>query len=136
MEITGTLVLRWLALGVLGVYIFCLTMIFLYSLTQLNMLRFYLRRLKQKKQTPPLPKKLPKVTVQLPLYNEYYVVERLLECITTLDYPRELLQIQVLDDSTDESLALSQRLVKAYQKKESPLNFVPEPIGRVLKREH
>lgn len=78
MEITGTLVLRWLALGVLGVYILCLTMIFLYSLTQLNMLRFYLRRLKQKKQTPPFPKKLPKVTVQLPLYNEYYVVERLL----------------------------------------------------------
>src|SRR6056300_1129617 len=113
MEITGTLILRWLALGILGVYIFCLTMIFLYSLTQLNMLRFYLRRLSQEKKTPPLPKKLPKVTVQLPLYNEYHVVERLLECITALDYPRELLQIQVLDDSTDESLALSQRLVKA-----------------------
>jgi len=123
MEITGTLVLRWLALGVLGVYILCLTMIFLYSLTQLNMLRFYLRRLKQKKQTPPFPKKLPKVTVQLPLYNEYYVVERLLECITTLDYPRELLQIQVLDDSTDESLALSQRLIKAYQKKGVPIEL-------------
>ncbi len=124
MEITGTLILQMLAIGVLGIYILSLTMIFLYSLTQLNMLRFYLRRLKQEKNTPSLPKNLPKVTVQLPLYNEYYVVERLLECIVALDYPQELLQIQVLDDSTDESLALSQRLVKAYQKKEIPIELI------------
>ncbi|MGH7600102.1 MAG: hypothetical protein ACREOI_27420, partial [bacterium] len=45
---------------------------------------------------------LPRVTVQLPLFNEMYVVERLLESVTRLDYPRHLLEIQVLDDSTDE----------------------------------
>jgi cellulose synthase/poly-beta-1,6-N-acetylglucosamine synthase-like glycosyltransferase len=44
---------------------------------------------------------LPKVTVQLPIFNEVYVVERLLKSVSELDYPRELLQIQVLDDSTD-----------------------------------
>src|SRR5574341_1076045 len=44
---------------------------------------------------------LPRITVQLPLYNEMYVVERLLEAVTNLDYPRHLLEIQVLDDSTD-----------------------------------
>ena len=44
---------------------------------------------------------LPKVTVQLPIFNEIYVVERLLKSVSELDYPRELLQIQVLDDSTD-----------------------------------
>ena len=46
---------------------------------------------------------LPKVTVQLPIFNEVYVVERLLRSVSELDYPRELLQIQVLDDSTDET---------------------------------
>src|SRR5881296_4680557 len=46
---------------------------------------------------------LPKVTVQLPIFNEVYVAERLLRSVSELDYPRELLQIQVLDDSTDET---------------------------------
>ncbi len=53
---------------------------------------------------------LPVVTVQLPLFNEMHVVERLLTAIAAFDYPRDRLQIQVLDDSTDESAALSQRL--------------------------
>src|SRR5437868_9234997 len=46
---------------------------------------------------------LPKITVQLPIFNEIYVVERLLQSVSEMDYPRELLQIQVLDDSTDET---------------------------------
>ena len=56
---------------------------------------------------PPVParyfEKLPKVTVQLPIFNEVYVAERLLRSVSELDYPQELLQIQVLDDSTDET---------------------------------
>ena len=51
--------------------------------------------------------KLPRVTVQLPIFNELYVVERLLKSVAELDYPRELLQVQVLDDSTDETTALA-----------------------------
>src|ERR1700719_2207665 len=46
---------------------------------------------------------LPRVTMQLPIFNEIYVVERLLRSVSELDYPRELLQIQVLDDSTDDT---------------------------------
>src|SRR4051795_9294312 len=57
---------------------------------------------------------LPRVTVQLPLFNEQYVVERLLQEVTKLDYPRELLQIQVLDDSTDETHAFTERLCHQY----------------------
>ena len=54
---------------------------------------------------PKLPEsELPRITVQLPLFNEMYVVERLLESVTVLDYPRRLLEIQVLDDSTDASV--------------------------------
>ena len=62
--------------------------------------------LKNRKR-PPVParyfEKLPKVTVQLPIFNEMYVAERLLRSVSELDYPQELLQIQVLDDSTDET---------------------------------
>ncbi len=56
---------------------------------------------------------LPAVTVQLPLYNERYVVERLIEAVCALDYPRELLQIQVLDDSTDDTTRIARKLVAA-----------------------
>ncbi|MFB6352237.1 MAG: glycosyltransferase [Bradymonadaceae bacterium] len=54
---------------------------------------------------------LPQVTVQLPLYNERYVVERLIEAVCDLDYPREKLQIQVLDDSTDDTTRIARELV-------------------------
>src|SRR5690242_844044 len=55
--------------------------------------------------------KLPRVTVQLPIYNEVYVVERLLRAVSNLDYPLECLEIQVLDDSTDETRDLVTREV-------------------------
>src|ERR1700683_2179867 len=64
---------------------------------------------------PPQPRatfdKLPPVTVQLPIFNEMYVVERLLKSVAALDYPRDLLQVQVLDDSTDEPTWIAARRV-------------------------
>ena len=57
-----------------------------------------------------------KVTIQLPLYNEKYVAERLIETVCKIDYPRELLEIQVLDDSTDDTKNLVNKIVK--EKKE------------------
>src|SRR5207248_4658460 len=62
--------------------------------------------LKNRKRAPvPLGRfeQLPKVTVQLPIFNEVYVAERLLRSVSELDYPRDLLEIQVLDDSTDDT---------------------------------
>ncbi|HEY3203041.1 MAG TPA: cellulose synthase family protein [Thermoanaerobaculia bacterium] len=53
---------------------------------------------------------LPRVTVQLPIYNEVYVVERLVEAVADIDYPRELLEIQILDDSTDETREIAERV--------------------------
>ena len=64
------------------------------------------------------------MTIQLPLYNEYYVVERLLKCITALEYPKNKIQIQVLDDSIDESLILTKNLVSKYQKKDIPIELI------------
>ncbi|MFL6464644.1 MAG: glycosyltransferase, partial [Bryobacteraceae bacterium] len=66
---------------------------------------------------------LPRITVQLPLYNERYVVERLLEETVKLDYPKELLQIQVLDDSTDETHAFTERLCNEYRAAGFPIEY-------------
>src|SRR5947199_2926955 len=58
---------------------------------------------------------LPKVTMQLPIFNEVYVVERLLRSVSEIDYPKDLLQIQVLDDSTDDTRALTSSCVAELQ---------------------
>src|SRR5258708_32440390 len=74
---------------------------------------------------PPVPLgPLPRVTIQLPLYNERYVVERLLEEINKMEYPRELLQIQVLDDSTDDTHPFTERLVREYRAQELPIEYL------------
>ncbi|HWN70998.1 MAG TPA: glycosyltransferase, partial [Haliangium sp.] len=65
---------------------------------------------------PALPAALPVVTVQLPLFNERYVAERLIDSVAELDWPRELLQIQVLDDSTDDTFAICRRKVEALRR--------------------
>jgi cellulose synthase/poly-beta-1,6-N-acetylglucosamine synthase-like glycosyltransferase len=68
---------------------------------------------------------LPRVTIQLPIYNERYVVERLLETVTRIDYPypRDLLEIQVLDDSTDETRFVCSRLVSEYASAGHPISY-------------
>jgi len=70
---------------------------------------------------------LPRVTVQLPIFNELYVVERLLDCVSKLDYPRNLLQIQVLDDSTDET----RNITEAEVQRLSAAGFDIEHVHRV-----
>jgi cellulose synthase/poly-beta-1,6-N-acetylglucosamine synthase-like glycosyltransferase len=69
---------------------------------------------KPKKMVPP-PKTWPFVTIQLPIFNEKYTVERLLRAVTKLDYPLDRLQIQVLDDSTDDTSQLVSRLADEYK---------------------
>jgi cellulose synthase/poly-beta-1,6-N-acetylglucosamine synthase-like glycosyltransferase len=102
-----------LAKIILVVYGFCLIMIFYYSVVQLSLAINY-RRSKKKgvAPTPPFdPATAPKVTVQLPMYNEMYVAERIIETTAKFNYPKERLQIQVLDDSTDETKDIIARKV-------------------------
>jgi cellulose synthase/poly-beta-1,6-N-acetylglucosamine synthase-like glycosyltransferase len=67
---------------------------------------------------------LPRVTVQLPVFNEMYVVERLIAAVCEIDYPRELLQIQVLDDSTDETTLISRKAVEAWRSQGVDIEYV------------
>ena len=64
---------------------------------------------------PAQPTHWPKVTIQLPIYNERYVIERLVDAISRLEYPRDLLEVQVLDDSTDETRQVAQSCVERYR---------------------
>ena len=67
---------------------------------------------------------LPSVTVQLPIFNELYVVERLLDAIALLEYPKEKLEIQVLDDSTDETRSLCETKAKALKQQGLNIKYI------------
>ena len=105
---------------IITIYSLALILIFMYALAQLNLL-FNYRSAQKKEDTSPKfdftnSKEIPKVTIQLPVYNEMYVMERLLDNIVTLEYPREKLEIQVLDDSSDESIVTTEKHIKRLQK--------------------
>ncbi len=100
---------------ILVVYAFFLAAILLYNLLQLNLLFHYLRRGEIVPPPPLDPASLPLVTIQLPLYNEPYVAERLIDNILALDYPRDRFEVQVLDDSTDGTTALCERKAAHYR---------------------
>ena len=67
---------------------------------------------------------LPRITVQLPLFNELYVVDRLLKAVTEIDYPREKLEIQVLDDSTDETVKVAEAVVAKYKEQGFDISYI------------
>ncbi len=98
------------------IYFGILGLLSCYGVYRFRMIYLFLRY----KKYPPQPKarfsddRLPRITVQLPLYNEMYVSERLIEAVTKIDYPRGLLEIQVLDDSTDDTVEIAQSAVKKY----------------------
>ncbi len=105
---------------VIAIYSIALILIFMYALAQLNLLFNYLsaRRNCEKaceKFDFSKPEEIPTVTIQLPVYNELYVMERLLKNIAELDYPKNKLHIQVLDDSTDESFNTTATQIKKLQ---------------------
>jgi len=72
---------------------------------------------------PPDPAAWPKVTIQLPIFNERYVIERLVDAVSRFDYPRELLDVQVLDDSTDETRDVARGCVERYQALGFPITY-------------
>ncbi|HLH44596.1 MAG TPA: cellulose synthase family protein [Bryobacteraceae bacterium] len=106
-------------------YFSLLIVLSFYGLHRYAMIRGYLKhRAKFTGEPPRRFTHLPRVTIQLPIYNEQYVVERLLEETVQIDYPRELLQIQVLDDSTDETAPFTRRLAAEYRAAGFPVDYI------------
>jgi len=77
--------------------------------------------------------RLPVVTVQLPLYNEVYVVERLVEAVVALDYPKELLEVQILDDSTDETRDVARAVAERYRERGYDVRYLSRDHRRGFK---
>lgn len=94
--------------------------ILLFSFSQLHLLTIFLKRKKKEKTNKQLTH-FPYVTIQLPVYNEMYVIERLLDCIENINYPKDKLQVQLLDDSTDESFEIAAKKVFSMQQKNFPI---------------
>lgn len=84
----------------------------------------YLRHRGNIPRKPPDPAQWPKVTIQLPIYNEQYVVERLLDAVARIDYPRDRLDIQVLDDSRDETQEIARACVGRYEALGLPIRYL------------
>lgn len=120
------MLLSFIAYLLIALYTLALAYVTFFCLMQLNLLLHYFKR----KPKPGLPENktgipfLPAVTIQLPVFNERYVIERLIDNIVLMDYPADKLQIQVLDDSTDDTSAIARDMVQAYKEKGIPIEYV------------
>ena len=101
-----------MGLALLVIYAVCMLFIMVFSLVQLHLAILYTNaKTKKQKNSPAIDThfKFPFVTIQLPLFNEKYVAERLLDSVIEINWPQDLLEIQILDDSTDETSEIIRR---------------------------
>jgi cellulose synthase/poly-beta-1,6-N-acetylglucosamine synthase-like glycosyltransferase len=96
-------------------YLAILFVLAIYGIHRYHLVYLYLRNKDKIAKPKGVLKQKPRVTIQLPIYNEMYVVERLVEHVCNIRYPRELLEIQVLDDSTDGTTEIAAACVERYQ---------------------
>jgi cellulose synthase/poly-beta-1,6-N-acetylglucosamine synthase-like glycosyltransferase len=105
-------------------YFFVMTVLAVYGIHRYALVYNYYKNRKRIAGPPPEISTWPRVTVQLPIYNEKYVIERLVEAIAAFDYPRDLLDIQVLDDSTDETQEVAANCVERYRQLGVPISYI------------
>ena len=101
---------------ILGAYFFSLLVLFLFGSHGFVMLFYYFKHRALRAHPKGTFPETPHVTIQLPLFNEMYVVDRLIDAVCEIDYPKDKLEIQVLDDSTDETVGLVAQLVEDKKK--------------------
>lgn len=96
-----------------------------YGMHRYQLVWMYHRNRKNKTTDPPSRfTELPTVTVQLPIFNEQFVIDRLVDAVCKFEYPREKLEIQVLDDSTDETTEVARNVVQRYAAMGHPITFI------------
>lgn len=109
---------------ILITYFVALSILFGFGIHGLILLYYYRKTKSNIKHEPEMPNDVPLVTIQLPLYNEYFVVERLIRSVCNIKYPIDKLEIQVLDDSTDESVDLCKSIVDEFQQKGFNIKYI------------
>ena len=116
--------MAWFDWALLIPYFTILVILSVFGLHRYDVIRTYFKYRKNATGEPPRKfEQLPPVTIQLPLYNERYVVERLIEEVVQIRYPKELLQIQVLDDSTDDTAPFAEALCERYRNMGYPIEY-------------
>ena len=110
--------------AILGLYFLTLVILAVFGLHRYIMVFLYYRHRARRAVPLPPPARLPRVTVQLPLYNEMYVVDRLVDSVCRIRYPKELLEIQVLDDSVDETQDIARAAVERYREEGFDIHYL------------
>ncbi|HKS83148.1 MAG TPA: cellulose synthase family protein [Candidatus Acidoferrales bacterium] len=105
-------------------YFVVLVILAAYGMHRYALVYNYFKNRRNTPGPPPEIREWPRVTVQLPIYNERYVIERLVEAVAQFDYPRELLDIQVLDDSTDETQEVARNCVERQRALGVPISYI------------
>ena len=96
-----------------------------YGIHRYQLVYLYFKHKKNATKGPPSRfAELPRVTIQLPIFNEQFVIDRLIEACCKLDYPADKLQIQVLDDSTDETVQVASAIVERYRTLGHPIEYL------------
>ncbi len=111
-------------LAIMLPYFLVMSILAMYGIHRYALVYNYFKHRKNVPGPPPEVAAWPKVTVQLPIYNERYVIERLIETVAQFDYPRELLDIQVLDDSTDQTQQVARDCVERHQALGVPITYL------------
>lgn len=114
----------------LGIYV---TLLALLSMVSVHRMLLALAARRLRNRVPELPADLPTVLVQLPMYNERYVAERLIDAVCALDYPPEKLSIQVLDDSNDDTVEIAQARCDAWKARGIDISYVRRPTREQYK---
>lgn len=126
-----------MSITIIVIYTIAITLLFFYCIMQLSLAIHYIRykrRMEDEEAKFNVPEsQYPIVTVQLPVYNELYVVERLIDAIAKFDYPKDKLEIQLLDDSTDESFEIARKKVEFYQQQGLNIVQVKRPVRKGYK---
>jgi cellulose synthase/poly-beta-1,6-N-acetylglucosamine synthase-like glycosyltransferase len=111
--------------AVLLPYFAVMILLALYGVHRYTMCYLYFKYRKNYNPNPPRRfEELPRVTVQLPIFNEQFVIDRLIEAVCAMEYPREKLDIQVLDDSTDETQEVAAGIVARYAALGHPITYI------------
>ncbi len=109
---------------ILIVYFVSLCVLFGFGIHGLLLLYYYRKTYAKNFTKVTMPLDVPKVTIQLPVFNEYNVVERLIYSVCEIEYPKEKLEIQVLDDSTDETVELCKKVVSEMAEKGFNIKYI------------
>src|SRR5437762_4069511 len=111
---------------ILVLYFFVLSILAIYGWHRYYLVYLYMKNRDKVPAALPAPTcgEMPRVTIQLPIYNEMYVADRLIDTVCEMDYPRDLLEIQVLDDSTDETTDIAELAVRRHASRGFDITYV------------